>query len=174
MFRPQRVCLLGAECTGKTTLARALAQHFGGLWVPAYLRMFCDLQGRAPAAQEQSMVMRAQLEQEEQVMAQAVLAGNSYVFCDTAPLLTATYSDCYFADQSLYDAAHALHGSYALTLLLAPDMTWLPHDGDQARATVHTLLRHQLQSMRYPCIEVTGLGESRLQAAVLAVETLTC
>jgi nicotinamide riboside kinase len=174
---PILICLIGAECTGKTTLARTLAQHFSGFWVPEFLRSFCDQQGRPPSVDEQATVMRAQFEQEAQVVAQARHVGGSYVFCDTAPLLTATYSDFYFADKSLYDSAHALHGSYALTLLLAPDVAWvrdgLRRDDSEARATVHTLLQRQLQSMHYPCIEVSGLGEDRLQAAILAVETLT-
>lgn len=168
---------MGAECTGKTTLARALAQHFSGLWVPEYLRWFCDQQGRPPSVDEQALVMRAQFEQEAQVVAQARQVGCSYVFCDTAPLLTAIYSDFYFADSCLYASAHALHGLYALTLVLAPDVAWVPdgmqRDGGEARAKVHTMLQHQLQSMRYPCIKVSGMGENRLQAAILAVETLT-
>lgn len=175
---PLRICLLGAECTGKTTLARALAQHFSGFWVPEYLRLFCDQQGRPPRADEQPMVMRAQFEQEEQVVAQARQVGCSYVFCDTAPLLTAIYSDFYFADSSLYASAQILHGRYALTLVLTPDVAWVPErlqrDGRQARAVIGTMVRHVLQTMRYPAIVVSGTGESRLQAAVLAVETLSC
>ena len=175
---PLLVCLIGAECTGKTTLARALAQHFSGFWVPEYLRSFCDQQGRPPRVDEQALVMRAQFEQEAQKVAQARQAGCGYVFCDTAPLLTAPYSDFYFADTSLYDAAHALHGRYALTLVLAPDVTWVPdgrqRDGSQTRVAVHTMVEHALQSRRYPYVGVSGAGESRLLAATLAVEALSC
>src|ERR1035437_2749974 len=39
------ICIIGAECTGKTTLARALAEHFDCPWVPEYLRDFCDAHG---------------------------------------------------------------------------------------------------------------------------------
>lgn len=176
-LEPLLVSLLGAECTGKTTLARALGQHFSGLWVPEYLRYFCDQHGRPPRADEQALVMREQFRQEEQVLAQARQAGCSYVMCDTAPLLTAIYSDFYFADSSLYDSAHAVHGRYALTLVLTPDVAWVPdgvqRDGSQVRAKVHAMVQHQLRSRHYPCIEVSGTGDERLQAAILAVETLT-
>ena len=33
------ICIIGAECTGKTTLARALAAHFACPWVPEHLRL---------------------------------------------------------------------------------------------------------------------------------------
>lgn len=177
MPKPQRICLIGAECTGKSTMAQALAAHFGGLWVPEYLRTFCDLQGRTPRANEQAGNMRAQFDQEEQVAEQALETGCGHVFCDSAPLLTAIYSDFYFSDTALFGAAHALHGRYALTLLMLPDVPWvadtLQRDGSQVRASVHAMLQHTLQASRYPHIEVSGVGESRLQAAILAVETLS-
>jgi ADP-ribosylglycohydrolase/nicotinamide riboside kinase len=38
----RRVCVVGAESTGTTTLARDLAEHFGCPWVPEYGRTFCE------------------------------------------------------------------------------------------------------------------------------------
>lgn len=171
-----RICLIGAECTGKTTLAQALAAHFGGLWVPEHLRTFCELNGRTPSADEQAAVMRAQFEQEEQVAALALQTGAAYVFCDSAPLLTAIYSDFYFADRSLFDCAHALHARYALTLVLQADLPWQPdglqRDGEAVRAAIQTRVQHALQALHVPHIEIEGMGDARLQAAILAVETL--
>ena len=177
MLQPQRICLMGAECTGKSTLAQALAAHFGGLWVPEHLRTFCNLNGRTPRVDEQAVIMRTQFEQEEQVVALALQTGCGYVFCDSAPLLTAIYSDYYFSDRSLFDCAHALHGRYALTLVLQPDLSWqsdgLQRDSEVVRATVHSRVQRALQAMHVPHIEVQGQQDARLQAAILAVETLT-
>jgi nicotinamide riboside kinase len=177
MLTPQLICLLGAECTGKTTLARGLAQHFNGLWVPEYLRTFCEEQGRPPKVDEQGLVMHHQFEQEELTLAQARQAGCTYVFCDTTPLLTAIYSDFYFADSALHGSAQAMQSRYALTLLLSPDLPWTPdgvqRDGPKVRAAVHARLLHELQIRHYPHIEVSGAGATRLHAAVLAVETLS-
>ena len=173
----QRICLMGAECTGKTTLARALTQHFSGRWVPEYLRTFCSVQGRTPNLAEQRHVLCTQFEQEEQVVAQATQAGCAFVFCDTAPLLTAIYSGHYFADTSLLDSAHALHGSYVLSLVLQPDLPWqsdgLQRDGEGARLAIHQRVLQELQARRHPHIKVSGLAADRLQAAILAVETLS-
>src|SRR5712691_6986148 len=33
-----RICLIGPECTGKTTAAQALAAHYGTVWVPEAAR----------------------------------------------------------------------------------------------------------------------------------------
>ena len=176
-FEPIRVCVMGAESTGKTTLARALALHFSGLWVPDCRHLFCDQHGRPPREDELTSVMRAQCEHEERVVAQARQMGCHHVICDTAPLLTAIYSDLFFADTCLYPSAQALYGGYALTLLLPPDagrgLDTATCDGGQTRALVHQHVKNALRSMHYPCIEVSGVGESRLQAAISAVQTLT-
>jgi HTH-type transcriptional regulator, transcriptional repressor of NAD biosynthesis genes len=37
-----RICVLGAESTGTTTLARDLAGHYGCPWVPEYGRAYCE------------------------------------------------------------------------------------------------------------------------------------
>ena len=176
MVMPQLIGLIGAECTGKTTLAQALAAHFGGLWVPEFLRSFCQQQGRTPRVDEQGFILRSQFDLEEQQLAQARQTGCGLIFCDTTPLLTAIYSAHYFGDTSLLDAAHVVQQRYALNLVLRPDMSWVPdgwqRDGVQARTAVDAQVLHLMQTRRYPHIQVSGVGLQRLQAAILAVETL--
>jgi HTH-type transcriptional regulator, transcriptional repressor of NAD biosynthesis genes len=38
----KRVCVVGAESTGKTRLARELAEHYRTAWVPEYARQHCE------------------------------------------------------------------------------------------------------------------------------------
>src|SRR5262249_52882038 len=38
----RRVCVLGAESTGTTTMAEALAAHYQTAWVPEYGREYCE------------------------------------------------------------------------------------------------------------------------------------
>jgi nicotinamide riboside kinase len=174
---PQLICLLGAECTGKTTLARALAAHFGGLYSADGLAVFCHAQGRTPQAREQAALMRSQFELEEVTLAKAREAGCRQVMCDTAPLLTAVRSEVLYSDPSLLECAIAVHARYAVTLLLQTDLSCPPGGtsahGAALRAAIHQRLTHVLQTLHLPCIEVAGLGESRLQTAIEAVEALT-
>ena len=174
MPKPPLICLIGAECTGKSTLAQALADHFSGLWVPEQLRAFCALHGRTPLASEQVLIMRAQFEQEERTAARAGQTGRPYVFCDSPPLLTAIYSDFHFADRSLFEQAQAWHRRYALTLFLQPDLPWEPdgllRDGACVRGAIHIRVRQALEALRCPCVEVSGSGEGRLQAAIDAIK----
>lgn len=176
MKAPALICLMGTECTGKTTLAQTLARHFEGLWVPEYLRTFCDLHGRTPRPEEQALIVQTQLDHEAQAITQARQKGCMHVFCDTAPLLTAIYSDYIFADRTLYARARALHTRYALTLALAPDLPWqadgLQREGAHVRAPIQVLLERELLGLSGPVRYITGTGAARAQAAIKAVQNV--
>ncbi len=45
MPAPLHVVVFGPESTGKTTLARELAEHYGTAWIPEYLREYLDVKG---------------------------------------------------------------------------------------------------------------------------------
>ena len=173
---PRLICLIGAECTGKTTLTQALADQMGGLWVPEYLRRFTQTHGRTPERAEQLHIMQEQLRMETETLALARQQGRSLVFCDTAPLLTAVYSDCVFADKSLYPQARSLHARYALTLFLQPDIPWhgdgLQRDGSEARDAVHRAIERALAADvddAWPIVRIVGTGAQRQAQACDAV-----
>lgn len=176
-MQPHLICLIGAECTGKTALAQALAQQMGGLWVPEYLRQFTEQHGRTPQRQEQAQILDEQLRQESAALEAARQQGCAWVFCDTAPLLTAVYSDCVFGDASLYPRARALHARYALTLLLETDIPWvadgLQRDGAAIRARVQALIVRELGALRAPHARIAGTAQQRLLAATHAVRLAT-
>lgn len=170
-----RICLLGAECTGKTTLAQALAQHFNARVVPEALRLFCQRHDRTPTQAEQPGLIDAQLAQEAQALTLAAQQGQRCVFCDSVPLLTAVYSEHYFADTTLYERALGLHRRYALTLWLQPDLPWVAdgrwRDGPAVRVQVHALLARALASVQ-PVRIVAGTGAARVQQALAAIELM--
>jgi nicotinamide riboside kinase len=173
---PRLICLIGAECTGKTTLARALAAYLGGLWVPEYLRSFTDLHGRTPEQHEQLAVLQEQVRLETAELETARHQSRTWVFCDTAPLLTAVYSDHIFGDASLYPQAHGLHARYALTLLLEPDIPWVAdgvqRDGMAERADVQARIERALSQWDWPYVRISGTQEARLLAATRHVQSL--
>ena len=168
---------MGAECSGKTTLAQALAAQLGGLWVPEYLRTFCDKHGRTPQADEQAHILGMQLRQENEALAAAEQQQRVFVFCDTAPLQTAIYSDCVFGDTSLYEVARSLHARYALTLLLEPDIPWVAdgfqRDGPRQRAAVHDRITRELSASAMPFVHIHGTPEQRLLRAITATQSVT-
>lgn len=168
-----RICLLGAECTGKSTLAADLADALNAVRVPEFLRDFVDARGRVPRQDEQLQVLQAQILRESDATAQALREGRAGVVCDTAPLLTAVYSAHYFGDTSLLPVALAHHHQYTHTLLLEPDLPWradgLQRDSAAARDAVHQRLCATLEEAGIAVVRVAGPPAQRLQAALVAL-----
>lgn len=171
MSRLQRIAILGAESTGKSCLAKALAeviQSRGHSVSTAceVLRSWCEREGRTPLAHEQMGVAQAQ--------AQAVMRiAQGVVIADTTPLMTAVYSHLLFNDQSLYPMALAHQALYDTTLVTGLDLPWvadgLQRDGPHVRGPVDTLLRQALEGAGMPYRVVYGRGQQRLNNALLAL-----
>jgi nicotinamide riboside kinase len=168
------IALLGAECTGKTTLAAMISralQDGGQRTVVAseYLREFCDAQGRTPTQAEQAHIASEQTRRiEEQARHHEV------VVADTTALMTAVYSDKVFGDRSLYAGALKSHQRVHLTLLTALDIAWeadgLQRDGPHVREPVDALIRAALLQAGLPFGVVTGQGLARQQQALRCIE----
>jgi NadR type nicotinamide-nucleotide adenylyltransferase len=71
----RRVALVGAESTGKTTLAQALAAHFGTVWVPEFARAYLLARG---GVTEQDMHVIAQGQAESGARWRAILTGADF------------------------------------------------------------------------------------------------
>ena len=167
-----KIAILGAECTGKTTLLLALAgllkpAHPSLVIVPEFLREWCDTHGRTPRAEEQTHIVRMQM--------QGVCAhpSASMVLSDTAPLMTAIYSDLIFGDPSLYAEAITHHRTFDLTLVAGLDLHWtedgFQRDGVVMRARVNQRLRDVLTRHGIAFSTVYGSGDARTQSAMQAI-----
>ncbi len=172
----RRVAIIGAECVGKTELARRLAQTLPGLWIPEYLREFCEQTGRTPRPQEQAGILAEQRRREDEAIARARAHRLEWVLADSAPLVTAAYSELLFADVSLHESAIVHHARYQATLLLAPDLPWvadgIQRDGPAVREAFHALLLQCLQRSGLSFALICGAGDERLQAASRALRDL--
>ena len=167
------IALLGAESTGKTTLASALGDRLAAdghdaVVVPEYLREFCDRHRRTPRHDEQQGIAAEQARRIE-----AAARSHALVSADTSALMIAVYSDQVFGDTGLYAQAQATHAQCCdLTLLTAIDLPWqadgLQRDSPQVRAPVDAKVRAALQRAGVPYSVVFGSGEARTQAALAA------
>jgi nicotinamide riboside kinase len=171
------IAIVGAESTGKSTLATDLAAALAdatGLRctvVPEALRLWCEREGRTPRPEEQRSIAEAQ-----QCAIDAAAATHDIVVCDTSALMTAVYSRLLFDDRSLEPMAVDSQRRMAITLLTALDLPWVPdgiqRDGPHVRRYVDDLLRGTLLAHGLGWSLVSGSGAQRLQSALDAVAPL--
>ena len=146
----QRVCLLGGESTGKSTLAQQLAREFGTACVAEYGRELWEAKLGVLVFDDLLHIAEEQLRREQA----ASLRAKHYVFCDTSPLTTLFYSNYLFgkADPSLERLAGRV---YDVTILCAPDFAFV-QDGTRQPETFRRL-QHE-----WYCAELSRRGVSYL------------
>lgn len=161
--KPVRVAIVGSASSGKTTLAHALAQRYGGVWVPEYLREFVDTRSRVPVEEDQLHIAETQAAREDL----AAPGAGRFLFCDTTPLMTAVYSRHYFG-RILPELAQLVAARrYDLTLVCAPDIPWQPdglqREPEDQSAAVNALLAEELAARAIPHVRIHGLLDERLR-----------
>lgn len=168
----QKIAILGAESSGKSVLAEALANRFQTVWVPEYLREFVDSQQRVPRSEEQLHIAQTQRAREVILSAKA----KDYLFCDTTPLMTALYSRHYFEDLDPELVRLEQQHDYAFTIVTAPDFPWtadgLQRESPAVRQRVHEELLDVLDSREIPFMLVEGALEQRITQVEFALQFL--
>lgn len=168
--------VVGAESTGKTLLIKELARTLRerGLQVaavPEALRLFCEREGRTPRVDEQLGIAREQTRRITEACEH-----HEVVLADTTALMTAVYSEVFFADASLHELALADHSRCDLTLLTALDLPWVPdgihRDGPAVQRQVDDCLRTLLQRGDVAHALVMGKGLRRQANALASIEHL--
>lgn len=163
-----RVCIFGPESTGKTTLARELAEHFDTVWVPEYARTFIESRGKVEPTDMLSIAQN-QMAMEREALAKA----NRFLFSDTDPLMTALWHQWLFGACPAELEALAARSHYDLTLMTEIDLPWIadkvryfPENRQRfKRDCLDALARHQR-----PFVVISGSGDERLQQAVACVK----
>ncbi|MFN0155289.1 MAG: AAA family ATPase [Gaiella sp.] len=168
-----RVVLLGAESTGKTTLACALAAHYDTLWNPEYGRPYTEL-GRDRGAPWTSLefrhIARIHCWYEDFLAAYA----NQVLFSDTDAFTTAVFHEVYLGSPaSGFEELQAR--LYDLYIVCGID---IPFEGDairefaRQRRDMHDRYLAHAQASGRPWLLVEGAPEARLAAATVAVDRL--
>ena len=166
----RRVCLIGGESSGKTTLTRALAASFQTTHCEEYGREKWLERGGELRYDDYLLIATTQLQLEEQ----AIRAARDVTFCDTSPLTTLFYCLDQFgrAEPELHQLAER---GYDLFVLCAPDLPFV-QDGTRRdtafRARQHDFYLAELDRRQAPWCLVQGSVEARVEQAQSGISSL--
>ncbi|MGP5684441.1 MULTISPECIES: AAA family ATPase [Psychrobacter] len=165
------VAILGAESTGKTTLCRDLAAHFGCPWVPEYMRTYLqakwDKEHLTCTWEDLLPIAQGQIELENKLAEQAAQnSDSSYLFCDTSLFELMVYANWYYGDcpKALTNAALTHH--YDLILLTEVDIPWVAddlRDSPHQRDEISAYFESQLTRHQKPFHRIGGDRDERVQ-----------
>ena len=175
---PRRVCIFGAESTGKSTLARDLACFFDTVWVPEYSRIYSDRKGGDLGPDDAPLIMAGQQASED--VAAAGLPENAFLFCDTDLLSSVIWCDLLYAGcpEKWRGLAEHRARQYELYLLCEPDVPFVPDpqrcfpDPDQRQHAARHWENYLLR-LRLPFVKIHGEEWlARFRMAVDAIRKL--
>ncbi|MFO1370845.1 MAG: AAA family ATPase, partial [Candidatus Competibacteraceae bacterium] len=178
-YYARRICLVGAESTGKTTLAQALAEHYCTVWVAEYGREYTEAKltkddSDCWQSAEFTHIAATQCERENAAARQA----NRVLICDTDAFATAIWHYRYlYARSPAVEAIAARHRCPDLYLLTDVDTPFVQdgtRDGETIRHWMHESFIAELCAGRRPYRLLRGsLAERYKQAIEYIDEVLT-
>lgn len=170
-----KIVLVGPESTGKTTLAKQLANYFKTTYVEEYLREFAHnkltLENKWVEKSDNAEIIATQLEYEKLAERKA----NTFLFCDTNFVQTKIYSEIYFKEKEDFFEENVKSLRYDLYLLTGIDVPWEEdplRDAPQERENHYTYFKKRLMDNNLPFIEVSGSQEERLNRTVQIAKDL--
>jgi HTH-type transcriptional repressor of NAD biosynthesis genes len=170
----KRVCILGAESTGKTSLAKALAERYATVWVPEYGAVYHHRARGDPHTPwtDDEFVHIAVI----QNWLEDFLAGfaDRFLFCDTDAFTTSVFAELYLGHA--VPAVVELARPYDLYVLCDAET---PFERDvlglrrqEAREEMDRRYRARIGAVGAPFVEVQGTTEERVAQLSAALERL--
>lgn len=172
-----RVCLVGAESTGKSTLAASLAAHYGTVWVREYGREYSEEKLRREGAyrwtsEEFTHIAAMQCRREDEAAGRS----NRVLISDTDAFTTGIWHRRYLnersADVDAIAAAHQRPDLYLLTRVDIPFVQDGTRDGEQIRGWMHDVFVEELTREQRPFKIVSGSQQERFRQAVSHIDDL--
>ncbi len=169
----KRVCLLGAESTGKSTLARVLAERYDTVWNPEYGRPYTRI-GRPAGAEwtswEFTHIARIHCWYEDFLAGQA----RRVLFADTDAFTTAVFHEVYLATPAT-GFQDLVERCYDLFVVCGLDVAWR-HDGirefEEQRRWMQERYLARARESGSPWLLVEGPVDARLTEASAAVNAM--
>ena len=164
-----RISVTGPESTGKSWLAKHLAEHYQTQWVPEYARKYLKEINRPYDYNDILNIAQKQFESENQAE-----ATTEFLFCDTDFCVTSIWCNVKYEKCHDWITAKLEQNTYSLYLLCDIDLPWQydplrehPHE----RQYLFDLYLNELNNRMFPFAVVRGTGPDRLANAIKIIES---
>lgn len=169
MLKKLRIAVTGPESTGKTTLAKQLAESFNGIYIPEYARQYVE---KLSGHYEYGDVENIAMEQVRQYLGTMSMDRNFFVF-DTWLIITKVWFTWVYNATPDWLEERIRNCPIDLFLLCRPDLPWeadsVRENGGDNRIKLFELYRSELEHYGFNFVEIGGSGEDRLSNSIQSI-----
>lgn len=171
-----KVVLYGPESTGKTTLAKQLAEHYNTHWVPEFMREYLqkkwDNEKKLVEKEDLIPIAKGQLKWEKEASQQV----ENLLICDTNLLELKVYSEYYYDGFCPPEIKNeATKDNYSIYLLTYIDTPWEAddlRDRPENREEMFRIFEAELKKQGFPYKILKGNENERFNKAVEIIDAL--
>ncbi|MBX2964752.1 MAG: ATP-binding protein [Cyclobacteriaceae bacterium] len=167
----KRIAIVGPECTGKTDLSMALANHYNTVWVPEYARNYIDRLERPYTEADLYTITQWQLFTEDAL----ALTANRILICDTDLTVIKVWSEHKYGRCDPKILALMQARKYDLHLLTHVDIPWEndpQREHPDKREYFFNLYKHELEQQGIHAVEIQGTRSERIAKATEAIDQI--
>ena len=170
-MKPLTIAITGPESTGKSNLAKGLAEHYKTTWVEEYARKYLDELRGTYAYEDVLIIAKSQ----HQAIRNAQKGSSRIIFLDTELTVTKVWCEYKYGQCHPWILEKQRSQQFDLYLLCATDLPWQPdplREHPDKRQEIFHLYKKELESRGWPYQIVNGTGPARLEQAIRIIEGL--
>lgn len=175
----KKIVITGPESTGKSTLCKQLADHFGCYWVPEYAREYLNTRGAGYTYEDLLVIAKGQIREEDKWIRKSEEAQIKapLLFVDTSMYVMKVWAEYVFNDCHHYILNEIAARTYDLYLLCNIDLPWVEdelreHPDPMERKKIYRYYTDALVNETAQWKVVEGNYVERFETALEAVEKL--
>ena len=163
-----KVCVIGPECTGKSTLSNALAKKLNTVWVEEYARAYLSRLQIPYEETDLIKIAHGQVRMEDEWMIDA----NKVLVCDTNLIVIKVWSEFKYGhcDKQILELIESR--KYDLYLLTYIDIPWIAdplREHPDRREELYNIYLKEMKNQSVPFVEIKGTEEQRFDEAMAAI-----
>jgi len=175
----QKIVVLGPESTGKSTLCKALAKHYGVVDCEEYARQYLNENGTKYNFEDLLTIAKGQLTLEQKAIDKAeqllIETSKNKIVIDTNMYVMKVWCEYVFNDCHTFILDQINKRNYDLYLLADIDLPWSADEmreypDEKPRQELFAIYKDILINQNTPWGIVSGAGDERTQNAIKLID----
>lgn len=171
-FKPKIIVITGAESTGKSTLTKALSNHFNSPFIPEFAREYVENLNNKYIYSDVEIIAKKQVEE----LNHYKNSNYPYIFVDTWLIITKIWFEVVYNKIPDWMESVIQNTNIDLFLVCETDLPWKPdfvrENGGEQRKKLQKKYIETIQHYNYNYQLVQGKGEQRIKNALFHVNNL--